>query len=46
MPSAIELGRIALGAGASGLKVHPRPDQRHIWFCDLCPIKAMVASSC
>ncbi|THK35196.1 pyridoxine 5'-phosphate synthase [Ensifer sp. MPMI2T] len=44
-PSVIELGRIALDAGASGLTVHPRPDQRHIRFSDLRPIKAMIASS-
>jgi pyridoxine 5-phosphate synthase len=29
-PSVLDLGRIALQAGAVGLTVHPRPDQRHI----------------
>ena len=34
-PSVTGLGHIALEAGASGLTVHPRPDQRHIRFSDL-----------
>lgn len=29
-PSVIEHGKICLAAGADGLTVHPRPDQRHI----------------
>lgn len=29
-PSPVELSRIALEAGAAGITVHPRPDQRHI----------------
>ena len=41
-PSLIELGRIALGAGAHGLTVHPRPDQRHIRFSDLGEIRALI----
>ncbi len=35
-PSVVGLGRIALQAGAQGLTVHPRPDQRHIRFSDVC----------
>ncbi len=31
-PSVTGLGRAALAAGAAGLTVHPRPDQRHIRF--------------
>jgi pyridoxine 5-phosphate synthase len=38
-PSVTGLGQIALEAGASGLTVHPRPDQRHIRFSDLAPIR-------
>lgn len=34
-PSLEMLGRIALQAGAVGLTVHPRPDQRHIRFSDV-----------
>ncbi len=41
-PSVIGLGRIALAAGASGLTVHPRPDQRHIRFSDLPEIRALI----
>jgi len=41
-PSVTGLGRIALQAGASGLTVHPRPDQRHIRFSDLAPIRALI----
>jgi pyridoxine 5-phosphate synthase len=41
-PSLIGLGRIALAAGASGLTVHPRPDERHIRFSDLPAIRALI----
>ena len=41
-PSVIALGRAALAAGAAGLTVHPRPDQRHIRFSDLGEIRALL----
>ena len=41
-PDLINLGRIALQAGAHGLTVHPRPDERHIRFSDLAPIRALI----
>nr|WP_272211462.1 pyridoxine 5'-phosphate synthase [Marinicella sp. W31]MDC2877350.1 pyridoxine 5'-phosphate synthase [Marinicella sp. W31] len=41
-PSVRRLGRIALAAGAYGLTVHPRPDQRHIRFSDLAVIRALI----
>ena len=41
-PNLEALGRIALAAGASGLTVHPRPDQRHIRFSDLPVIRALI----
>jgi pyridoxine 5-phosphate synthase len=41
-PSVEALGRIALKAGASGLTVHPRPDQRHIRFSDLPVLRALI----
>ncbi|MBB3233987.1 pyridoxine 5'-phosphate synthase [Phyllobacterium endophyticum] len=41
-PNLIGLGRIALAAGASGLTVHPRPDERHIRFSDLPAIRALI----
>ncbi|PWL16963.1 pyridoxine 5'-phosphate synthase [Falsochrobactrum shanghaiense] len=41
-PNVIGLGRAALAAGAAGLTVHPRPDQRHIRFSDLGDIRALI----
>ena len=41
-PSVIGIGRIALAAGAHGLTVHPRPDQRHTRFSDLPEIRALI----
>lgn len=41
-PSVTHLGRIALEAGAHGLTVHPRPDQRHIRFSDLPDLRALI----
>lgn len=41
-PDVEHLGRIALQAGAHGLTVHPRPDQRHIRFSDLPVLRALI----
>lgn len=41
-PSVTGLGRIALSAGAHGLTVHPRPDERHIRRSDLAPLRALI----
>ncbi|MFS2150380.1 pyridoxine 5'-phosphate synthase [Rhizobium sp. Rhizsp42] len=41
-PSVEALGRIALKSGASGLTVHPRPDERHIRFSDLPVIRNLI----
>ncbi|MEO0637779.1 MAG: pyridoxine 5'-phosphate synthase [Pseudomonadota bacterium] len=41
-PSVVNLGRIALAAGAGGVTVHPRPDQRHIRFSDLPELRALL----
>ncbi|WP_377297820.1 pyridoxine 5'-phosphate synthase [Rhizobium sp. SGZ-381] len=41
-PSVEHLGRVALEAGAYGLTVHPRPDQRHIRFSDLPVLRALI----
>jgi len=43
-PSVTGLGKIALEAGAGGLTVHPRPDERHIRFRDLGEIRALLDS--
>ncbi len=34
-PSVVEMARLSLGAGASGVTVHPRPDERHIRRADV-----------
>lgn len=42
-PSVVGIGRIALGAGAHGLTVHPRPDERHIRRADVPRIAHLIA---
>ena len=41
-PSVTGLGRIALEAGAHGLTVHPRPDERHVRRSDVPEIRALI----
>jgi pyridoxine 5-phosphate synthase len=41
-PDVVNFGRIALEAGAAGLTVHPRPDQRHVRFTDIPALKALI----
>lgn len=41
-PSVTGIGRIALAAGAHGLTVHPRPDERHTRHSDLPEIRALI----
>lgn len=41
-PSVTGLGAQALAAGAHGITVHPRPDQRHIRFTDLPALRALL----
>jgi len=43
-PSLINLGRIALAAGANGLTVHPRPDERHIRRSDVPKLNQLIRS--
>jgi pyridoxine 5-phosphate synthase len=42
IPSLVKLSRIALTAGAHGITVHPRPDQRHIRAGDVAELYAVV----
>lgn len=42
-PDPARLARLALEAGAAGITVHPRPDQRHIRFSDLPVLRDVVA---
>ena len=41
-PSVTGLGRIALQAGAHGLTVHPRPDERHTRASDVRDLRALI----
>ncbi len=42
-PSVTGIGRIALEAGARGLTVHPRPDERHIRRSDVPELAKLIA---
>jgi pyridoxine 5-phosphate synthase len=44
IPDIVRLGQIALDAGAHGLTVHPRPDQRHIRPDDVARLRALCAA--
>jgi pyridoxine 5-phosphate synthase len=41
-PSVTGIARIALGAGADGITVHPRPDERHIRRTDVFELAALL----
>lgn len=41
-PDLVHLGRIALQAGAVGLTVHPRPDERHIRYADVPALRDLI----
>jgi pyridoxine 5-phosphate synthase len=41
-PSVTGFGRIALSAGAHGLTMHPRPDERHVRRTDVPAIRALI----
>ncbi|MEL6736098.1 MAG: pyridoxine 5'-phosphate synthase [Pseudomonadota bacterium] len=41
-PSVVDLSRIALAAGAHGITVHPRPDERHIRRSDVPDLRALI----
>src|SRR5262245_20069140 len=45
IPSVVGLSRIALDAGANGITVHPRPDQRHIRPGDVTDVAKLLESS-
>lgn len=42
IPDVLRLSAIALEAGAHGITVHPRPDERHIRASDVGPVSAVV----
>ncbi|MDZ7823178.1 MAG: pyridoxine 5'-phosphate synthase [Ahrensia sp.] len=41
-PNVVHLARQALAAGAHGITVHPRPDERHVRFSDLAPLRNLI----
>ena len=42
LPDVVRAARLCLEAGASGITVHPRPDERHIRSADVFEIAAMM----
>ena len=44
LPCVLEAARIAMAAGAGGITVHPRPDQRHIRPSDVRDLAKLVAN--
>jgi pyridoxine 5-phosphate synthase len=42
IPSVIKMGEISIAAGAHGLTVHPRPDERHIRRTDVYELAALL----
>jgi pyridoxine 5-phosphate synthase len=43
IPSVTRAAAICIDAGADGITVHPRPDERHIRYQDVFDLKAMLA---
>lgn len=43
-PSVVGLSRLALSAGAAGITVHPRPDERHIRPSDVTDVADMISA--
>lgn len=44
IPDLIEVAKDCERFGAEGITVHPRPDQRHVRYDDLAPLKAVVGT--
>jgi len=43
IPSVVHAARMALGAGAHGITVHPRPDGRHVRSQDLDTLRSPLS---
>lgn len=43
-PSVLEMARMVIAAGAHGLTVHPRPDERHIRRSDVPALATLIAN--
>jgi len=44
IPNLVQFAKDCEAFGAQGITVHPRPDQRHIRYDDIAPLKAAVAT--
>jgi pyridoxine 5-phosphate synthase len=44
IPNVIKAAKTCIGAGAYGITVHPRPDERHIRYSDVYELKPVVSS--
>lgn len=44
IPSVVRLARLALDAGAHGITIHPRPDERHIRRSDVSDLAQLLAA--
>ena len=42
VPSVVRMATIALEAGAEGITIHPRPDERHIRAADVRDLAALM----
>ncbi|MFA5292085.1 MAG: pyridoxine 5'-phosphate synthase [Phycisphaerae bacterium] len=43
IPSVTKAAKTCIAAGAYGITVHPRPDERHIRYSDVCELKPIVS---
>ena len=43
-PSVLEAARMVVAAGAHGVTVHPRPDERHVRQSDVLELAALIAA--
>ena len=41
-PSILDAARAAISAGADGITVHPRPDERHVRFADVRDLGTLI----
>jgi pyridoxine 5-phosphate synthase len=44
LPDLVQVAKDCEAFGAEGITVHPRPDQRHIRYDDIAPLKAIVTT--
>lgn len=44
LPNLVQIAKDAEAFGAEGITVHPRPDQRHVRYDDIEPLKSVVAT--